>query len=76
MPVGVAVRCASLPAHTGPSLPAVRPNVLTRTFVVAVAEQPGPVAITVTVYVPDADAPALLRTGFCIPGKDVGPFHK
>lgn len=49
LPDGVELRLVVRPTHVGPLFDAVIPNVLTTTFVVAVAVHPEPDAITVTV---------------------------
>jgi len=48
-PEGVAVSTTTAPRHAGPSLLAVRPRSFTTTFVVAIATQLEPVAVTITV---------------------------
>lgn len=70
------VKCITPAMHTGPSLDTLTPNVPTSTFVVAVAKQPEPAAVIVTVYIPDPVVVSPARTGFCIAGTNVGPVHE
>ena len=67
MPDGVDVKLIAPPTQAGLLLDAVRPRVLTVTFVVAVAEQPDPAALTVTVYTPAMPVVALaVNAGLCV----------
>lgn len=62
VPDGVAVKFTLPPTHAGASLTAVTPTVFTTTVVLAVAVQPG--ALAVTEYVPDRFVATLLSVGF------------